>query len=184
MRINRRHFVQTGIAGSLAGLFGTQLPASASRAAPLHAVVFDDRFAAAVRFGNAARSRGLSTRGVRGDVTDLWYRELQPLWKVRAAPLAGLTAYGALFCLEQLAWDHRMRVIYHGVHETRPDEEDVTAGTADWPADVAAWIAAVDSRGAWTGFAPARRTTARRYPTPGPAFAATLHSWVIAPARA
>ena len=181
MKISRRHFMQTGIAGSLAGLLGSPVRASMSRGAPLHAVMFDERFIEAVRFGNAARARGLPTRTVRGDVTDLWYGELQPLWKERTAPIAGLTAYGALFCLEQLAWDHRMRVVYHGTHAAEHDGQDVADEPADWPADLAAWIDVVDSQRGWTGLAPARRTMAHPSLTPGRAFASTLHSWVIAP---
>ncbi len=185
MKISRRHFVQTGLAGSLAGLLGTPALAGTTRGAPLHAVVFDERFAEAVRFGHAARGRGLPTRSMRGDVTDLWYGELHPLWKERPAPIAGLTAYGALFCLEQLAWDHRMRVIYHGTHATGQAGQEVLDEAAHWPADLAARIAVVDSQRRWAGLAPARHTPARRSLTSGPAFASSLHSWVIArPARA
>jgi hypothetical protein len=168
---------------------------------PLHAVVLDERFAAAVRFGDAARKRGLPIRRMRGDVTDLWHGELHRLWKERAVPIAGLTAYGALFCLEQLAWDRRMRVIYHGAHTClgggrvehalavpaeisplRQDQpRDVANDPLDWSADVADLIALVESHGGWAGLTPVRRATAVRYLTPGAAFDSTLYSWVIAP---
>jgi hypothetical protein len=36
-------------------------------------------------------------------------------------PIAGLTARPALFCLERLAWDHGMRVVYHAEHTRRAD---------------------------------------------------------------
>ncbi len=182
-QVTRRQFVQTSVAGSLAGalalwtrasaVWGANLrpiPAPASDAArvPLRAVLFDERFAEALRFGEAARERGLPTRSLRADVTDIWYGELHPLWKTRAVPIAGLTAYSALFCLEQLAWDHRMRVIYHGVHPPASN-----SGPTDWPSRVASMIADVESHGGWTGLAPAPRA---------PALASSaLHSWVIAP---
>jgi len=139
--LTRRQFLETGLAGSFAGLAGSfggvlaarRVPADASQiceradAASLHArlaahegllyaVIFDERFAEARRFAGIARQRGVRTRGVRGDVTDLWYHELRPLWSRGAAAIAGVTAYGALFCLERLAWDHRMRVVHHGIH--------------------------------------------------------------------
>jgi hypothetical protein len=223
--LNRRQLIRTGLAGSVTaalaawagpgaaaplwaadGLEARQRrasPSSARTAAPcipLHAVVLDERLAEAARFGASARSKRLSTRVVRGDVTDLWYGELYPLWKERAAPVAGLTAYAALFCLEQLAWDHRMRVIYRGAHARRADGrvEHILAGPqeivqalaptaqCDWPAELASSIAAVESSRGWTGLAPASGASERRcFTEDGVHSAATLYSWVIAlPARA
>jgi hypothetical protein len=223
--LNRRRLIQAGLAGSvtaalaawvgpgaLAQLWATDgseargradSPSSTPNSAPripLHAVLVDERFAEAASFGASARLKGLSTRVVRGDVTDLWYGELYPHWKERAAPVAGLTAYAALFCLEQLAWDHRMRVIYRGAHSRGADGrvEHVLAGPqrivqaigstarCDWAAQVASSIAAVESLGGWTGFAPASGAYERRCFTENAVHSpATLYSWVIAlPARA
>lgn len=162
------------------------------RDVPLYAALFDERYAEALRFGEAARERGLSARGVRGDVTDLWYRELYPLWKAHPVPLAGLTAYAALFCLEQLAWDHRMRVVYHAAHQvlangtiehlvSAPEAGAVLAAPqerADWPSHLASRIACIDRQGGWTGLPPARRATLH-VAAAAPAVV-TLHSWVIA----
>jgi hypothetical protein len=214
-RLSRRQLIRTGLASSItAALAGWVGPGAATvrlspgdRATPrrtpsashtvgppvpLHAVVLDERFAEAARFGGIARGQGLPTRAMRGDVTDFWYSELHPLWKQRAVPVAGLTAYAALFCLEQLAWDHRMRVVYRGAHALRADGsvEHVLAGpqeivdalspgaACDWPAKLASAIARVESRGGWTGLAPAETSL-------GPLPASTLYSWVIAlPSRA
>jgi hypothetical protein len=49
---------------------------------------------------------------IRGDITDLWFHDLDLRWKQGPAPIAGLTTHGPLFCLERLAWgkgivDHR-----------------------------------------------------------------------------
>ena len=49
--------------------------------------------------------------GIRGDITDLWFHDLDPQWKKQPVAIAGLTAHGPLFCLERLAWDHGMRVV-------------------------------------------------------------------------
>ena len=61
----------------------------------------------------------LATR--QGDITALWLEHLRPLWASSRAPVAGLTLPGTLFCLEQLAWQHRMRVTFHAEHVVLPD---------------------------------------------------------------
>jgi hypothetical protein len=114
--INRRQFIEAGLAVSAVGGLAAVAPCAADERflAPgvaLRAVVFDERFAAARHFAEAARRRGLAPYATRGDVTELWYSRLHPLWRRERAAVAGLTAYAALFCLERLAWDHGMRVI-------------------------------------------------------------------------
>lgn len=216
--MSRRTFVQTSVASSLAGALAAWAPPlaaasspgavplaselqaramAASRGLPLYAAVLDERFAEALRFGQAARERGLATRGVHGDMTDLWNLELHALWKEHPVPLAGLTAYAALFCLEQLAWDHRMRIVYHAAHQvlangtvehlvSAPEEVAVFAaprGLADWPEDLASMIAHIERQSGWSGLPPARRAAPPLDWAAPPVL--TLHSWVIArPARA
>lgn len=206
--VNRRRFIESGVAGSLAGAFAAwgSPRVSADHRRPLHATVFDERFAEAVRFGREARRLGLAVRGVRGDVTDLWYTELHPLWKRQCRPIAGLTAYAALFCLERLAWDHGMRVVYHGEHTRlaggeiehvlrgppgRPEARDtltahgVLDGRIEWPAQIASLIAQTEWRSGWSGKPAAGRATVARVLTAGSArgqgIGQPLHSWVIAP---
>jgi hypothetical protein len=79
-------------------------------------VLFDNRFAAARSFGRAAAWRGESVHGFDGDITNVWFHDLDPRWRKSPAAIAGFTAHGALFCLEQLAWDVRMRVVYRAEH--------------------------------------------------------------------
>lgn len=233
--VNRRRFIESGVAGSLASAFaawgppaealagsalqGDETPGGSavqglhsSRATgtdqrvPLHATVFDERFAEAVRFGREARRLGLAVRSLKGDVTDLWYAELHPLWKRQSRPIAGLTAYAALFCLERLAWDHGMRVVYHGEHARlasgavehvlhgppgRPEAQKALAtpgaldGRLDWPAQIASLIARTESRSTWSSMPPAHRAGGTRVLTAGSALGQRvgqpLHSWVIAP---
>jgi hypothetical protein len=88
---------------------------------PLYAALFDRRFSDSRLFSWAAQQRGIEIRSISGDVTDVWYSELHPRWKEAAVPIAGVTTYGPLFCLERLAWDHGMRVVYRGSHQRRPD---------------------------------------------------------------
>jgi hypothetical protein len=189
--IDRRRFLEIGAAASLtasltaalaevagaATLASGGLRARAREAGPLklHTVIYDERFEAARRFGEALRSHRVPARSIRGDVTQLWYAWLHPLWKREPAPIAGLTAYAAMFCLERLAWDQRLRMIHCDVGNMN------TAGNAadsagDWPIEQAALIA----RGIGAGsLAPSRRGAA------ADAFAASaggpLHFWIIAP---
>ena len=88
---------------------------------PLYVALFDRRFSDSRLFSWAAQQRGIGIRPIAGDVTDVWYSELHPRWKENAVPIAGVTTYGALFCLERLAWDHGMRVVYRGSHQRRSD---------------------------------------------------------------
>jgi hypothetical protein len=90
----------------------------------LHLAVFDHRFAAGRQFSRSSEARGIATRPIANDVTSLWYSELHPLWKQQPVAIAGLTTYGALFCLERLAWDHGMRVL----HREQCDPRVATAG--------------------------------------------------------
>ena len=130
--INRRRFVQHGVAGSVTALVGAGASWGDSRlqwgdSGPqwhdltLHFAVFDRRFAAGRRFARSSDSRGVATRAIAGDVTSLWYSELHSLWTQRPVAIAGLTTYAPLFCLERLAWDHGMRVLHRQAHDARAD---------------------------------------------------------------
>jgi hypothetical protein len=82
----------------------------------LYKVLFDRRFAAARAFGRDAEWRGESVHAFDGDITHVWYHDLHPRWQRGRAAIAGLTAHGALFCLEHLARDARMRVVHRAKH--------------------------------------------------------------------
>jgi hypothetical protein len=92
-------------------------PATALEHPALYKVVFDQRFAAARAFGRDAEWRGMAVRGFGGDITEVWYRDLHPRWQQGRAAVAGMTAYGVLFCLEHLARDARMRVVHRTEHQ-------------------------------------------------------------------
>jgi hypothetical protein len=94
---------------------------SQSSVASFHTVLFDARFAEARQFGAEAARLRMNVRGFDGDITNVWFRELSPVWRSKPVAtadmaVAGLTHYGALFCLERLAWDAGMRVIYRAEH--------------------------------------------------------------------
>lgn len=143
--LNRRVFIEAGAAASLAAALGTPSGGShgapagsssarveahhrigASQRVPVHAVVFDERFTAARRFGETARRLGSLVLPIRADVTELWSSQLYPLWRQAPAPVAGITAYAAMFCLERLAWDHGLRMVHR-----RASGEPAAAGYGD-----------------------------------------------------
>ncbi len=129
----RREFLQAGIAASAvpiaAGAFSSDKPTTPEptvSAAPLQPmpffkVIFDERFPDSVAFAEEMKRLGVACHGISGDMTDLWYRELYPQWQKSPVPIAGLTAHGPLFCLERLAWDHGMRVMFRAEHQYRAD---------------------------------------------------------------
>jgi len=108
---SRREFLQAGLAASLIPVVGSASEASHAPL-PYYKVIVDERFPASVAYGEELKARGAAVHAIRGDITDLWYHDLDLRWKQQGpAAIAGLTAHGPLFCLERLAWDHGMRVV-------------------------------------------------------------------------
>lgn len=120
---------------------------------PLYRVVVDGRFEESVAFAREAQGLGNAVSMTDGDVTRLWYEELEPRWRSGAAAIAGLTAHGPLFCLERWSWDHGMRVVLRIDHQRKRDgrvrhfvaaggaierlHRRLTAAGGDYPAVVA-----------------------------------------------
>ncbi len=114
---NRREFLHMGVAalslplaaraGASAGIFGGGEEQSTE---PLYKILFDERYSACARFAEEIERRGLATHAIRADITKLWYDDLYHRWKRGPAAIAGMTAPGAIFCLEMLARDAGMRV--------------------------------------------------------------------------
>lgn len=88
---------------------------------PLYKVIFDERFEASVEFARRASALGATVHAIKGDITDLWFHDLYYRWKESPVAIAGLTAHGPIFCLERLAWDERMRVVFRADHKFLPD---------------------------------------------------------------
>ena len=124
--MNRRDFVVSAAAAaawtSTAG--GAARRDSSGDSGDLHpdlyTLVYDTRFAASRAYGVAARRRGAATTPIAGDVTALWYHDLHPRWSRGTGAIAGMTTSATLFCLEQLAADHRFRVLYRSSEPPHP----------------------------------------------------------------
>ena len=138
--VNRRSVMKIGaatVAGALVNLpvFGRDLsPARAYLV--FQRAIFDERFAESQGFAAELRSAGVITSGIHGDVATLWYDDLREHLRENRLPVAGLTDRAALFCLEELARDVGMRVIFRADHMI--DQNGHTQHTAVGPASFVA----------------------------------------------
>jgi hypothetical protein len=197
---NRRQFLQIGIAASAlpfatqaARAAGVETRADRIDTLELYKVVYDKRFPESAAFARHATKLGVPTHAIEGDMTKLWYDDLFHRWARAPVAIAGLTAHGALFCLERLAWDQRMRVVFRAEH--RPNGSSVDheiSGPASMLVDACGAVARAD----WSermadivAQCPSGRVEiASRSVTSGAAADAvqreeSLYSWVIAPAH-
>lgn len=117
---NRREFLQIGVTAS-----AWPLVARAAHAAgldepaplvPIAIAVYDTRFAQSVGFAGRCLELGVPTRAIEADMTRLWYEEIHYRWQEGPAAIAGLTAYGPMFCFAELARDVGMRVVFRTEH--------------------------------------------------------------------
>ena len=118
---SRREVLKVGLAASAMLPLGARARSFAVGAAPpeavtLYKVLYDTRFAASVAFARRAAASGVAVHAMAGDMTRFWYDDLYHRWRQGPAAIAGLTAHGALFCLERLAWEQRMRVVSRREH--------------------------------------------------------------------
>jgi len=161
---NRRRFLQAAAALSAAPAIGGANAASADRKIAM--AIYDERYAASRMFGQAALALGARVRRINGDITDLWTGELYGMWREQPAAIGGVTVRSAMFCLEQLAWDARMRIVHRTAHDADADP--------DWPTRTAQ---ALLTQPVQADSLPAMLTMAE-----SEADEDTLYSWIIAPA--
>jgi hypothetical protein len=108
---NRRQFLQAGISALLLP------PLSRRSLAPrvpksFDQVVFDQRYLKARNFAEKARQAGLECAAIEGDVTALYFHNLALRWSRGPSTIAGLSTIASLFCLDLLARDRGMRLVY------------------------------------------------------------------------
>jgi hypothetical protein len=172
---NRREFLQGSLAVSALPLMtGAALAPFAANATPIARVIFDERLPASRSFAERAAQSGIPAHAFKGDITSLWFNDLHQRWTRKPEAVAGLTEPAALFCLERLAWDYKMRVTYlaeHRANETPADARwiDAVAREVMSPNAVQTPILGASSVGI------ARHERDHERP---------LVSWVIAPVKA
>src|SRR5512139_1523801 len=118
----RRAFMQIAAAAAAPVALGG-VPALSASGPGHQLVLFEESLAPAAAFGRRAQAHGIAARAIhQGDVTDAWLDAVRPAWRHSGrASIAGLTTPAALFCLEQLAFAHGLRVVFHAEHMLLPD---------------------------------------------------------------
>src|SRR5580704_6560247 len=138
--VNRRSVMKIGTAAVAGAL--VNLPVLGRNPAPcaFQRAVFDERFAGCRAFAAELQGTGVSTSAIRGDVADLWYGDLRAHLSENRWPIAGLTDRPALFCLEELARDVGMRVVFRADHiiDQSGDQTGHAQHTAVGPASLVA----------------------------------------------
>ncbi len=103
--ISRRDLMKWG--ALVPALVGGSARAMANVPDGLDALVVDVRHAP----GIIANPGGVQVLRFDGDVTQLWFETLDPLWRKPGFVLGGITGRDALFVLETLSWDRGRRVV-------------------------------------------------------------------------
>jgi hypothetical protein len=140
--INRRRVMRIG-AATVAGAL-VNLPAPGRNAPPGRAhsafqrAVFDERFAECRAFAAELRTAGIFISAIRGDVAELWYGDLRAHLSENGLPVTGLTDRTSLFCLEELARDVGMRVIFRAEHIIDREQDGHARHFAVGPASLVA----------------------------------------------
>jgi hypothetical protein len=152
---NRRIFLKCGLGACSARALIP--PLSACPVTPYYKAVFDERFEDARAFATQAAARATPTVAIRGDVTNLFFNDLDLRWKLGPVWLIGFTTSASLFCLHVLARDRGMRLRFC---RTKPNIEAVQ-GVLDGafpldrtrmrlpssePSDLVLWIIAPSAR--------------------------------------
>jgi hypothetical protein len=198
---NRREILRAVAVSALPALAGAsglvrRAAASASRPVSLHAILIDGRHPEARSVGAQLSTRSAPVHELRnGDVTQTWLSAIDPAWRVKPVPVAGVTERPALFCLEELALPLGLRVVFHGEHIVHPGGQthhsllrgasaaelsarDLERAGPLWPALIGEVIASK-----WEGLRRTRlgRSAAALAPVIAPG-AQLLTSWIIAAA--
>jgi hypothetical protein len=138
--VNRRSVLKIGaatVAGALVKMPVSGRDLSLKRThLGFHRVVFEESFGECQAFATELETAGVCTSAIRGDIAELWYEDLRVNLSKKRAPLAGLTDRPALFCLEELARDVGMRVIFRADHVI--DQNGHTQHSAVGPASLVA----------------------------------------------
>ncbi|MEO6368733.1 MAG: hypothetical protein ABIP38_12170 [Steroidobacteraceae bacterium] len=193
----RRAFLQaTACAAALpVSMQGLTAPAGSAQGAPRFRAVVVGSHPAATVFGKHFAARGIPVHTLAEDeITSLWLGTIRPLWQQSPVAIAGVTRPATLFCLEQLAWSHGLRVAFHAEHVVHAGstvhqlqrgaaaagitDADLARSGADWPTRLAQAMAS-HRRNRWDPrFGPSLASLEPALPPE----AHLLTSWVIAPA--
>lgn len=74
--------------------------------------LYDQHFIQAREAAGTIAGCGIATAGFEGDLLHVWNSQLKPLWREGPATVAGLSNGNALFLLQTLAADHRLKLAW------------------------------------------------------------------------
>jgi hypothetical protein len=114
------------------------------------ATIYDDRYAEGRRFAAALTAAGAAAHALDGgDITRLYNERLDALWRSEPVTIAGLTQFGPMLVVEQLAGERRLRLALRVEHRATNDgrlahvimgpraaidsAQDLCAAGVDWP---------------------------------------------------
>lgn len=189
----RRTILQSAAALSAAPLASGVVFADGARPRAHLSVLYDHRYREARAFRFRAAQWDAPIAGtLDGDITDLWQNFYSVAWKKRRPQaVAGLTERPALFLLEQLGWQHGMRVFFQAEHEPAGPgvwqhriirssgsglARQLEAAGGSWPAVLADRLVTAPQAVVSKDITPTGAAMASRLSEPE-----KLYSWIIAP---
>lgn len=158
MKPSRRGFLKCSLGACSAAALIHRMSAQ-TPLVPYYKAVFDERFEHASIFATEATTREIRTAAIRGDVTSLYFDDLDLRWKQGPVWLTGLTTPASLFCLDLLARDRGMRLncylvtpsigaILDVLDGALPCRKAMTYSASVDPSDLVFWIIAPSARAA------------------------------------
>jgi len=186
--MHRRNFVKS--AAALAGLAAVTHAAASANAAPIGAVIYDERYGDARRFADELARQGARRFTTRSNVARLWYERGSGNIVDDRSQIAGFTSYADLVVVQWIVSAWRFRVLYEGMHDARGSmtlrhrftstNGHAALGAAlsvpgqDWPRALARALIRTELPGAPPGQASIHGKAQRSNDFPG-----TLVSWVV-----
>lgn len=110
----RRSVIKGAVgAAALSALFPQAFGLEMTDGAPLIGKYFHDaNLDFGRRFSTELARNGVASSGVVDNWTNVWSREIDPVWRKQPVAIAGVTQHGPMFMLTQLAQRHGMRLVY------------------------------------------------------------------------
>jgi len=98
----------------------------AQTAAPITAVVFDERYADCRLFADALEKRGAKAFAANQDAVQLWYGALRVYLAEHPGRVAGLTTYADFSVSQACGRELQLTQVYEGTHDGRRSRTELT----------------------------------------------------------
>ena len=114
--VNRREFLQTGLAGMSAPFVACSQFGVTGDPYPFYTSVYDVRYDHSVLFAMESQRLGGRIDGIEDDIMPVLDGGLSNCWQKEAICFAGVTRFAAFYYFERLASNCGHCVLYHGEH--------------------------------------------------------------------